>query len=186
MSEGSITSSVPVDTSLVPRKSWFKKLVVKIVFFVLGKGLQSASKHDKTMQAEIATWPENTMVLFKVAPEEPRMAFCKTKNCRIQYMGTQIKDTDATMLIAFKNIESAFLMMTAQIGTPQAYAEHRMAVRGDLVLALSIIRCLNIVERYLFPTIIAKHILRKLPSIPFFKRNGLRLWIYIFGIAFGI
>jgi hypothetical protein len=59
-------------------------------------------------------------------------------------------------------------------------------VRGDLVLALSIIRCLNVIERYLFPTFIARNIMRRMPAIPFFKRNGLRIWIYLLGVAFGI
>jgi hypothetical protein len=38
MSEGSITSIAPTVTSLIPRKRWFKKLVVRVVFFVLGEG----------------------------------------------------------------------------------------------------------------------------------------------------
>jgi hypothetical protein len=186
MSEQTKTPSPHAELKLVPRKSKFKKLVVKIVFFVLGRGLQSASKHDATLQKEVATWPENALVLFKVLPETPRMAFAKTANGRLVYRGTKVADEDATIVIAFKNIECAYMMMTAQVGTAMAYSEHRLAVRGDLVLALSIIRCLNVIERYLFPTIIAKNIMRRMPDIPFFKRNGLRLWIYFLGVAFGI
>lgn len=186
MSESRARADTQSGVLPVPRKSRFKKFVVKVVFFVLGKGLQSASKHDRTLQAEVAAWPEDTLILFKVAPHEPRMAFGKTGHDRLEYKGTKITDEEADLMIAFKNLESAFLMLTAQIGTPQAYTEHRIAVRGDLVLGLSVIRCLNIVERYLFPTFLAKRVLRRLPAIPFFKRNGLRLWIYIFGIAFGI
>ena len=186
MSEVITAESPHAELKWVPRKSRFKKLVVKIVFFVLGRGLQSASKHDATLQKEIATWPENAVVLFKVLPDTPRMAFAKTANGRLVYKGTKVADDDATIVIAFKNIECAFLMMTAQVGTAQAYSEHRLMVRGDLVLALSIIRCLNVIERYLFPTFIARNIMRRMPAIPFFKRNGLRIWIYLLGVAFGI
>jgi len=178
--------SAALSVKLVPRRSTFKKAIVKIVFFVLGRGLQSASKHDRTIQQEVATWPENTVVLFKVLPDSPRMAFQKTSTGRIHYLGTRVPEEQATITVAFKNIECAFLMLTAQVGTAQAYSEHRMAVRGDLVLALSIIRCLNVIERYLFPGFIARGILRRLPAIPFWRRHGLRLWIYILGIVFGI
>jgi hypothetical protein len=155
------------------------------LFSLFWARVESASKHDKTMQTEIATWPENTLVL-QGGTTRTAHGFFKNKERahsipRHNDQGRGCHDDDRVQEHRIR-----FLMMTAQIGTPQAYAEHRMAVRGDLVLALSIIRCLNIVERYLFPTIIARHILRKLPAIPFFKRNGLRLWIYVFGIAFGI
>lgn len=186
-----MNESIPIDRTrqdplLVPRKSPFKRAIVKTVFFVLGRALQSASKHDKTLQAEVETWPKDMVVVFKVAPHSPRMAFAKTPSNQIQYKGTGITDDEAGLLIAFKNLESAFMMLTAQIGTPRAYIEHRIAVRGDLVYGLSVIRCLNIIERYLFPSFIARRILRRLPDIPFLKRNGLRLWIYLLGIAFGI
>jgi hypothetical protein len=186
MSIANINSVTDSRVKWTPRKSIFKKTIVKIVFFVLGRGLQSASKHDATIQQEVATWPENTLVLFKVIPDSPRMAFQKTAAGRLHYLGTQVPDEQATITVAFKNIECAFLMLTAQVGTAQAYSEHRMAVRGDLVLALSIIRCLNVIERYLFPSFIARGILRRMPNIPFWRRHGLRLWIYVFGIAFGI
>lgn len=186
MSENISIAGSQTSNLLVPRKNVLKTTVVKVVFFVLGKSLQSATRHDKTLQAEVESWPQDMMVVFKVAPHTPRMAFAKTGLNRLQYKGSNIADEEADLLIAFKNLESAFMMLTAQIGTPRAYTEHRIAVRGDLVYGLSVIRCLNIVERYLFPSFIARRILRRLPDIPFLKRNGLRLWIYLFGIAFGI
>ncbi|MEA5079598.1 MAG: hypothetical protein VB013_13580 [Anaerolineaceae bacterium] len=186
MSESSNTAGSQSGSQLVPRRSVFKTIIVKIVLFVLGRSLQSATRHDKTLQAEVESWPQDMVVVFKVAPHTPRMAFAKTGLNRLQYKGTNVSDEEADLLIAFKNLDSAFMMLTAQIGTPRAYVEHRIAVRGDLVYGLSVIRCLNIVERYLFPTFIAQRILRRLPDIPFLKRNGLRLWIFLFGIAFGI
>lgn len=170
----------------LPKKSVLKQSIVSIVFFVLGRGLQSAAKHDATIQKEVVSWPENTVVLFKVLPDGPRMALKRTSESCLVYAGSRVADEDATIIVAFKNLECAFMMMTAQVGTAQAYSEHRLAVRGDLVLALSIIRCLNVIERYLFPTFIAKNIMRRLPEIPFFKRNGLRAWIYLLGVPFGI
>jgi hypothetical protein len=71
------------------------------------------------------------------------------------------------------------------MGTPQGYAEHRMSVKGDLAKAMSLIRCLNLVEFYLFPGFIARRILKRLPAMNL-RRFGLRLHVYFLGIPFGI
>ncbi len=171
--------------TIKPHRSWFKKLVVSIVFFVLGRAMQSLSRRDATIQKEVASWPEGTTVLFKVLPASPKFAFCKTPQGNLKYLGTRVGEQQADLVIYFKNVDAAFLMMTAQIGTAQAYAEHRMSVRGDLTIALSNIRCLNVVERYLFPTFLAKRVVKRLPAIPFGLRIGRRLWLYTFGVLFG-
>jgi aldehyde:ferredoxin oxidoreductase len=171
---------------LKPRSKWFKDLVVSVVFFVLGRALQSLSRIDETIKKEVATWQVDTMTLFKVLPKGPRMAFQKKSDGTLAYRGTKVGDDDATIIISFKNLECAFLMMTAQVGTARAYAEHRMSVKGDLSTAMSIIRCLNIVERYLFPTLIAKNVIKRLPPIPFYIRHLRRLWVYVSGVIFGL
>ena len=84
-----------------------------------------------------------------------------------------------------KNIESAVLIFTAQIGTPQGYAEHRMSIKGDIGQAMSLIRCLNIVQAYLFPKIISKRILKRVPNFTI-KKHLNRFIIYFVGIPFGI
>ncbi|MEN6522532.1 MAG: aldehyde ferredoxin oxidoreductase family protein [Anaerolineaceae bacterium] len=171
---------------LKPRSKWFKNLVVNVVFFVLGSALQSLSRMDETIKKEVASWQADTLALFKVLPKGPRMAFQKKPDGTLAYRGTKIGDDEATIIISFKNLECAFLMMTAQVGTAKAYAEHRMSVKGDLSVALSIIRCLNVVERYLFPTFIAKNVIKRLPHIPFYIRHIRRLWVYIAGVVFGL
>ena len=46
----------------------------------------------------------------------------------------------------------------------QAYGEHRFVVKGNLSLALAFTRCVDRVEGYLFPSILAKRILKRLPK----------------------
>ncbi len=181
---GQLLDSLDYKT-LKPRKGWFKQLVVSTVFFILGRSLQSLSKRDETIRREVAAWPEGTKVLFRVLPKGPKLAFGNKQDGTLKYLGNKVGEQDATLVINFKNLEAAFLMMTAQLGTARAYAEHRMSVRGDLTIALSNIRCLNVVERYLFPTFIAKNVVKRLPDIPAGKRYARRLWVYTMGIVFG-
>jgi hypothetical protein len=96
-----------------------------------------------------------------------------------------INSSDAHLVVSFKNMESAFLMFTARISTAQGYCEHRLAVTGDIPLAMSAIRCLNVIETYLFPKIIAQNVVKRIPQIPFLRLIVGRARLYCLGIFTG-
>ncbi|MEW6673553.1 MAG: aldehyde ferredoxin oxidoreductase family protein [Thermodesulfobacteriota bacterium] len=169
-----------------PPPKRIKKALVRLVLFVLGRALQSASKLDAAIQAEIAKWPEGFSAMFKVLPRGPRMGFIKTKEGHLAYKGAALREDAADMIIFFKNLECAFLVFTARMGTVQAFAEHRMSLKGDISLAMSLTRCLNIVQTYLYPVLIARTLIKRVPRIPLLKKLGYRLFIYAIGIPFGI
>ncbi len=58
---------------------------------------------------------------------------------------------------------------------PAFHAEHRATVRGDLALAMSLVRCLHIVEGYLCPDIMTRRILPH-PA----KRRASHVTAYVF------
>ena len=68
------------------------------------------------------------------------------------------------MTVRFKSPADAFRVFTGQIGVAQAYGEHRFVVKGNLSLALAFTRCVDRVEGYLFPAVLAKRILKRLPK----------------------
>lgn len=168
-------------TNIIPGKKRFKTAVVKIVLFVLGRGFQSIAARDDTVKKEVAGWDESFSVMFQVLPLGPYMSLQK-KNGHLQFMG--LNKSYADLVINFKNIQSAFLVFTAQLGTPQGYAQHRLSVEGDISKAMSLIRCLNMVEFYLFPRIIARMVLKRVPGMTA-RRMGLRLYTYLLGIPLG-
>lgn len=167
---------------IVPGRRPFITLVVKIVLFVLGRGFQSIALRDEEVRQEIESWEESFSILFEVLPEGPYLLLQK-QNGKLRMLGLQKQEAD--LVISFKTLGSAFLIFTGQMGTPQGYAEHRMSVKGDLARAMSLIRCLNLVEFYLFPGFIARKILKRLPGMTL-RRFGLRLHVYFLGIPFGI
>ena len=63
--------------------------------------------------------------------------------------------------ITFKSIDVAFLMFTGRLGVSKAYAEHRFTLKGEIGKAMSLVRCIDIVEAYLFPKFITKNILKE-------------------------
>lgn len=165
-----------------PGEKRFKTMVVKIVLFVLGRGFQCVAARDETVKKEVAGWDESFSIMFQVLPRGLYMSLQK-KNGRLQFMG--LTKSYADLVINFKNVESAFMVFTAQLGTPQGYAQHRLSVEGDISKAMSLIRCLDVVEFYLFPKFIARKILKRVPRMNPTK-FGLRLYTYLAGISLGL
>ena len=66
--------------------------------------------------------------------------------------------------ITYKSIDVAFLMFTGRLGVSKAYAEHRFTLKGEIGKAMSLVRCIDIVEAYLFPKFITKNILKEIPK----------------------
>lgn len=66
--------------------------------------------------------------------------------------------------IQFKCLDEAFLLATGQLGVAQAYAEHRFTLTGDIAATMPFVRCVNIVEAYLFPKIMTRRILLSVPK----------------------
>jgi hypothetical protein len=165
-----------------PRRKPFKSAVVKTVLFVLGRGFQSIAKRDPEVNKEVDGWAEGFQIMFEILPAGPFMTLQK-QDGRLRYCG--LIKTAADLVIDFKNVDTAFMMFTAQMSTAQAYAQHRLSVQGDIVNAMSMIRCLNMVEFYLFPGIIAKLILKRMPKMTL-RKFGVRLNTYLLGIPFGI
>ncbi len=165
-----------------PGKKRVKALVVKIILIVLGRAFQSGSRHDSEIRKEIAVWPENFTVMMNVFPKGPRMILQKIHG-KLKYRGSRYFQGD--LVINFKNMECAFMVLTPQIGPAQAFAQRRMTVTGDLADAMIFTRCLNIIIAYLYPKVICKGLLKRVPAMTA-RKQLTRVIIYMAGIPFGI
>lgn len=101
----------------------------------------------------------------------------------MKYRGSGLEEAD--LVVNFKNLECAFLVCTGQLGPAQGYAEHRMSIKGDLSQAMAYIRCLNILEAYLFPKIISRRIMKRVPPMGL-RKQAVRLVIHLMGIPLGL
>ena len=117
-----------------PGHKRFKVLVVKVVFFVLGRALQSASRFDPIIKEELKELPDNLAIMYKVQPLGPEMMICK-ENCKLKKCSPSEKE--ASMIIYLKNIDYSFLLMTTQKGTVQAFLESAAYLKGDVPIAMS-------------------------------------------------
>ncbi len=169
---------------VVPERKWFKEFVSSVVFFVLGRAFQSGARIDPLIRREASEWKDGFTLIMRILPSGPAMVLKKI-NGQIRHTGSELPE-NADITINFKNIESAFLVLTPQMGAAQAFAENRLSVAGDLAYAIAFTRCLNVLLAYLYPfRFITRRLLKRIPPMDF-VRFGRVVYIYCVGIPFGI
>ncbi|MDH5680110.1 MAG: hypothetical protein OEZ36_00865 [Spirochaetota bacterium] len=164
-------------------KKIFKMTVIKIILFILRRGMKAGSKMDPDIKKEcIQSFPDGYSIALKIWPDGPQMTIVKKNNSFVH--GKKYQD-NPDLSIYYKNLESAYMAFTAQIGIPKSLAEHRILARGDTVKVMAFVRCMIVLQRHLFPWFLARKVLRTMPQMGF-KKQMIRLYIYFIGIPFGI
>lgn len=160
--------------------SLFKKLsnslkgvVARVVLFVLYRGIKVLAHEDSRIMAEFRSWPEGLTVAIETAVNGPGIVLAKQGEKLVRLK--EKRNCDIT--ITFRSIDAAFLVLTGQMGVARAYAEHRFMLSGDICQTMSIVRCIDIAESYLFPRLMTKRILRKVETKEF---STLRVYRKIF------
>ncbi len=134
-----------------------KRVLAGVVFWVMGRGLVVCARVDRRVRAEAVSWPEGTAITLAVAPGSPRVTVHKS-NGVLHALGSRT-DVESTLLVTFKSVDGAVPVLLGMKSVLQSFAEHRATVHGDLGTAMSLVRCLHIVEGYLFPDIMTRRIL---------------------------
>lgn len=146
----------------MPAKKRLKLILARVILWFLGRGIEAAAALDHKIREEIAGWPESMTMLMTVRPRGPSLTM-GVRNGKLVCLGP--KETDADFAVYFKNIDSALLVLTGQVGIDRAYAEHRFAMKGDIITyGMPLVRSLYRVEAYLFPSFITRKILKKIPG----------------------
>jgi len=158
-----------------PGEKIFKAQVVKSVFFLLGKAMQNTVDLDEQAHEEIRELPDGYTIRFEVAPRGPYMAVQKRKD-KMEYIG--LKKVGADLILIFKNMEYAYLMLTARLSFPQVYSQNGLAVIGNPAHSMIMYRLSNIVQFYIWPKKIATGVLKRVPDMTNEKMKK-RLKIYL-------
>lgn len=146
-----------------------KVFISKIVLFFLYRGFKVLYKRDSRIKKELDNLEEGFILELKTYEHGPKLIIKKENNDIVKLKETE----NADILICFKSIDSAFLVLTGRLGVSNAYAEHRFTLKGDIAVAMGVVRCVDLVESYLFPKFITKNILKEVP-----KREKSMLSIY--------
>ncbi len=170
---------VKTDVRLVPGPAKrTKRIVAGVVFAVMGRGLVACARLDGRVRAEAGSWPEGTAITLAISPGSPRVTVRK-QDGRLHTLGSRA-DVPSTLLVTFKSVDSALPVLLGMKGILEAFAEHRATVKGDLGIAMSLVRCLHIVEGYLYPDIMTRRILPR-PAVR--EAGHLRAYAGLLGTA---
>jgi hypothetical protein len=137
-----------------------KNEISKIVLFFLYKGFKVTYKHDDNVKKEIDSWKNGFSAVIDTGVKNTKLIIKKENNKIVKLKKIENPDIE----IKFKSLEAAFLIFTGRLGVSKAYAEHRFTLKGEIGKAMSLVRCIDIVEAYLFPNIITKNILKYKPQ----------------------
>jgi hypothetical protein len=144
-----------------PRKR-LRKAIVATVFVFLGRGLVAAARHDARVRREVLGWPDGSVITIAVAPDGPQATW-RLSAGRLEYLGSR-RGLTPTLLVTYKSVDVALPVLIGRQGILAAFAEHRSTLAGDIGFGMSLVRCLHIVEAYLFPDIIGRSVLPYPPT----------------------
>ena len=168
-------------TEVKSGKSLLKIGVVKAGFFALGRGCESASHFDSGLKEELKAWPESYTIMLKVAPNGHEL-WLRKRATGLKWIAKQDKDAD--LIVLFKNLETAYQIITTQNNVHTAFSQNRIMVYGDIAQSMVLIRVLNIVQAYLFPSFLSKNVLKRVPNFSLKEHLG-RARVYTVGLALG-
>ncbi len=145
----------------IPKKR-IKRAVSGLVLRILGKAFKALSKWENGVHKETQGWPEGITITFAASPEGPWMSLSK-KDDTLHYHGG-VKTASPDILIQFKSIDAAFIVLTGRLSIHDAYARHMFTLKGDIFFAMSPVRCMYLIEGALFPYFIFKKIFKRRPE----------------------
>ena len=140
-----------------------RRLYVDIMFQVMGRALQAVSEVDETVQNEARALPQGLLFEMMVMPEGPRLIVEHIGDGHFHYHG-QSAPRPVDLSIQFKHIAHAFLVLSFQEKTSEAFANDRMLVDGDVSYAVRMTRVLNRLETFILPKLIAKRAVKEYPA----------------------
>lgn len=158
----------------------FKKLITKIGLFALQRGAVSISHFNKEVQQELQAWPNGFTIKIAVKGDPMAIVWEKTKN-GLKTSNPNLESFD--LIIYFKNLNTAFNVITTLSNVPESFTQNRIQAFGYNPDSMILIRILNVVQAYLFPPILSKRVLKRVPKFSLNQHVG-RIRVYTLGLIF--
>ena len=146
-----------------------KKMIIWVVMQFLYRGMKVLYHDDDRIKEDIDGWKQDKVIQLNVI-NGPSI----TIQYRYQQGLYKVKNMPPDLCITFKSITTTFLVFTGQMSVKTAYLQHRFSLKGDVNESMRFVRCVDLVETYLFPRFMTKRILNHQE-----KKRKLTLLIYI-------
>lgn len=146
----------------------------------LQRGAISLSHFNSEVKEELQAWPNGYTIKIAVKGHPTAIAWKKT-NSGLKAINPGSEDY--SLLIYFKNMNTAFNVITTLSNVPEAFTQNRIQAFGYNPDSMILIRILNVVQAYLFPPILSKRVLKRVPQFGWKQHLG-RIRVYTIGLIF--
>ena len=146
------------------RPKWLKTQIVRFTLYYLGKAIEFAYKNEPEAKKEMDALPETFSFCVGVI-NGPTLLIQKSGET-VQYLG-ELDNFHADLELRFKTVELAFMAMLFRLSTAEAVYHNRQFVKGDLNHMMRMVRVMNVAQSLIFPNILARFYLKKLPKFSF-------------------
>ncbi len=159
---------------------------VRIMLWLVGRLLQSASRVDPVIRAEVSTLPADFAFAMRLHSGAAGLVMAREGE-RLRHVPAR-RAPHPSLVFEFKHVTHAFLVLGFVEGTARAFANDRMTLGGDVAMAMRIVRCLNRMEVLVLPKFVARRAVKQYPDVGLGTRLGLaariygRLIIELFGV----
>lgn len=139
-----------------------KIILSRIILFFLYRGLRVLQVNDSALRGELNALPQGLTFGIRTSPnpQAPQLIIVNSPSGVRRGKSWEIPH----ILITFKSLSLAFRVLTGMEGISDAYARRSFTLQGNINSAMGFVRCLEIVEGYLFPAFWARRILKRLPD----------------------
>lgn len=138
-----------------------QKLTVGVVLRVVHAALVELYALDSRVKAEFDRMPEGLSYALKTGYQAPEL-YLQWKDGNLHRLASLER---ASCTLRLKSTGIAFRMFTGQLGLARAYAQHAFTMLGETADVMRLARLVNIVEAYLFPKCITKHLMTDIPAL---------------------
>ncbi|CBL45653.1 Conserved hypothetical protein [gamma proteobacterium HdN1] len=168
--------SLTLPPEFLSRLDGLQRPYVTLMMAVMGRAMEAASQIDPIFQSEVGAL-DNGFLFEMTIQNGPGMVMQKQADGSLKHIGNQCP-RKPDLSIRFKHITHAFLVLSFQESTARAFANDRMVVDGDLSYAMKMVRCLNRLEAFILPKLVAERAVKRYPSLPVQEklRHGMRIY----------
>ena len=139
-----------------------KAALARVSLLALAAMFELASRRVAALRDEVLRWEDGRRVGIGVLPCGPYVTIAARAG-RIDYLGAGLRSPQVSLL--FKNLDSALLIFTGQLGAHQAVAENRVCIHGDNAKAMQVTRAMAVVQSYLMPRWQLRRTFKRVPTL---------------------
>ena len=166
-----IQTSCP-DCAAKPSGKTIPYLICAVILKFLYHSLRILYRYDERVKNDLDRIDSGTVINLSCSAHGPSLQMISTEN-GIEKYGSDRKIFREKRLaphsgfepdidVRFKDLTFAFAVFTGQLGIAESFSKHMMFVNGDFSKIMSLVRCMEQAERYLFPSFITRRILKTL------------------------